>query len=155
VISDEPDNADYYQPPELWVWKKNENQPKIWQYMEIPGIKAATLDQLSTNKEEIEVFNIMFNNIFWENLVTETNQYAEQIINNENKRRKIDKAWFPIDREELKVYIALCIISAEVKKLAIQMYWSKRAFIATPIFRQMIPYKRFLQISRFLHFANN
>ena len=57
VISEESDNEDYYQPPELWVWKKNENQPKIWQYMEIPGIKAATLDQLSTSKEEMEVFN--------------------------------------------------------------------------------------------------
>ena len=97
----------------------------------------------------------MFNSIFWENLVTETNLYAEQIINNENKRRKIDKAWFPIDCDELKIYIALCIIAAEVKKPAIQMYWSKRAVIATPIFRETMPYKRFLQISRFLHFANN
>ncbi|KAL6419436.1 hypothetical protein ACFW04_011413 [Cataglyphis niger] len=128
VISEESDNEDYYQPPELW---------------------------LSTSKEEMEVFNIMFNSIFWENLVTETNLYAEQIINNENKRRKIDEAWFAIDCDELKIYIALCIIAAEVKKPAIQMYWSKRAVIATPIFRETMPYKRFLQISRFLHFANN
>ncbi|XP_043485876.1 piggyBac transposable element-derived protein 4-like [Polistes fuscatus] len=155
VISDESDNEDYYQPPELWVWKKNENQPKIWQYMEIPGIKEATLDQLSTSKKEVGVFNIMFNSIFWENLVTETNLYAKQVINNGNKRRKIDEAWFPIDCDELKIYIALCIIMGDVKKSSVQMYWSKRSVIETPIFRQTMPYRRFLQISRFLHFANN
>ncbi|XP_043498406.1 uncharacterized protein LOC122521627 [Polistes fuscatus] len=118
MISDESDNEDYYQPPELWVWKNNENQPKIWQYMEIPGIKEDTLDQLSTSKKEVGVFNIMFISIFWENLVTETNLYGKQ-------------------------------------KSLVQMYWSKRSVIETPIFRQTMPYRRFLQISRFLHFANN
>ncbi|XP_043494109.1 piggyBac transposable element-derived protein 4-like [Polistes fuscatus] len=43
----------------------------------------------------------------------------------------------------------------DVKKSSVQMYWSKRSVIETPIFRQTMPYRRFLQISRFLHFANN
>ncbi|XP_047365373.1 piggyBac transposable element-derived protein 4-like [Vespa velutina] len=41
------------------------------------------------------------------------------------------------------------------KKPKIQMNWSKRAIIETPIFRKSIPLKRFLQITKFLHFANN
>lgn len=44
---------------------------------------------------------------------------------------------------------------AEVKKPTIQMNWSKRAVIETPIFRKTMPFRRFLQISRSLHFANN
>lgn len=35
------------------------------------------------------------------------------------------------------------------------MYWSKRPLIETPIFRNVMPFKRFKQISRFLHFCNN
>ena len=35
------------------------------------------------------------------------------------------------------------------------MNWSKRAIIETPIFRRTMPLKRFVQITRCLHFANN
>ena len=55
-------------------------------------------------------------------------------MNNENKRLKIDKTWFPIDCGEIKICFALCIIMAEVKKPTIQMNWSKKAVIETPIF---------------------
>lgn len=41
--------------------------------MEIPGIKMATLSQLGKKKKELDFFNIIFNNIFWENIVTEIN----------------------------------------------------------------------------------
>ena len=56
--------------------------------MEIPGIKMATLNQLGKKKKELDFFNIIFNNIFWENIVT--NRYINQIINNKNKRLKIN-----------------------------------------------------------------
>lgn len=35
------------------------------------------------------------------------------------------------------------------------MNWTKRAVIETPIFRKSMPLKRYLQITRCLHFANN
>lgn len=35
------------------------------------------------------------------------------------------------------------------------MNWSKRAVIETPIFRNSMPLKRYLQITRCMHFANN
>lgn len=44
---------------------------------------------------------------------------------------------------------------AQVKKPKIQMNWSKRAIIETPIFGKTMPLMRFLQITRFLHFSNN
>lgn len=44
---------------------------------------------------------------------------------------------------------------AKVKKQTIQMNWSKRIMIKTSIFRKMIPFKRFLQIIKHLHFADN
>ena len=44
---------------------------------------------------------------------------------------------------------------AQVKKPKIQMNWSKRSIIETPIFRKCMPLRRFLHITNFLHFANN
>nr|XP_033190357.1 piggyBac transposable element-derived protein 4-like [Bombus vancouverensis nearcticus] len=157
IIEDDTDDEDHsnHQQSELWIWKEETNDPKIWNYTEIPGIKVAILSQLGENKKELDFFNIIFDNIFWENIVTETNQYANQIMNNENKRLKIDKTWFPVDSGEIKIYFALCIIMAEVKKPTIQMNWSKKAVIETPIFRKTMPFKRFLQITRCLHFSDN
>ncbi|CAD1475377.1 unnamed protein product, partial [Heterotrigona itama] len=62
--------------------------------------------------EAIDIFNMIFD-MFWKNIVTETNQYAEQTINNKNKRRKIDETWFPVDCNEIKMYFALRIITAQ------------------------------------------
>ncbi|XP_076652738.1 piggyBac transposable element-derived protein 4 isoform X1 [Halictus rubicundus] len=140
---------------ERWFWKEENNKPKIWKYTQTPGIRVAILDQLGESKRELDVFDIMFDNVFWENIVTETNRYAERTIINENERRKIDESWTPVDCNEIKIYFALCIIMAQVKKPNIQMNWSKRAVIETPIFRKTMPLQRFLQITRFLHFSNN
>ncbi|XP_017795072.1 PREDICTED: piggyBac transposable element-derived protein 4-like [Habropoda laboriosa] len=43
----------------------------------------------------------------------------------------------------------------QVKKSNIQLYWTRRGVLETPIFRQTMPFKRFRQISRFLHFSDN
>ena len=92
--------------------------------MEIPGMKVTTLSQLGGNKKELDIFCVILDYIFWENIVTETNRYANQIMNNKNKRVKIDEIWFPVDYGEIKIYFALCIIMAEVsKKPTIQMNW--------------------------------
>lgn len=90
-------------------------------YTEICGIKVATLSKLGENKKEVDVFNIIFDNIFWENIVMEMNRYANQIMNNENKKLKLDETWFPVNCGGIKVYFALCIIMTEVKKPTIQI----------------------------------
>ena len=97
VIENDIDDEDHgNQQSELWIWKEETNKPKIWNYTEIPGIKMATLSQLSENKKELDIFYVILDNIFWENIVTETNRYANQIMNNKNKRVKIDETWFTI-----------------------------------------------------------
>ena len=62
-----------------------------------PGIKEAALRQLGGNKRELDIFNIIFDNMFWENIVTETNRYADQIQTNPNRIRRIDDTWFPVE----------------------------------------------------------
>ncbi|KAG8237308.1 hypothetical protein J437_LFUL016170 [Ladona fulva] len=74
-------------------------------------------------------------------------------VNNIKKKR--DKTWFDVNTDEMKAFFALCIIMSQVKKPWVQMNWSKRALIHTPIFGETMPFRRFLGISRFLHFTNN
>lgn len=149
------DTSDDDQLPEPWLWKEIRNSPKIWDYTMTPGIREAALRQLGGSRRELDIFHLIFDDIFWENMVTETNRYADQIRANPRGTREIDDTWFPVDSNEIKRYFALSIIMAQVKKPRIQMNCSKRAVIETPIFRKSIPLKRYLQITRCLHFANN
>ncbi|XP_046997952.1 piggyBac transposable element-derived protein 4-like [Schistocerca americana] len=138
-----------------WTWQQEGNEPTIWTYTEIPGVKEAALQHVSTSIRELDVFYVIFNSTFWENIATETNRYAQDVLNIEQKRRKIDQKLSLVGCNEIKIYVALCTIMAEVRKPLIQMYWSRRAVIETPIFRKTMPFRRFLHISRFLHLANN
>ena len=70
-------------------------------------------------------------------------------------RKNIDETWIPVNCNEIKIYFAICIIMAQVKKPEIQTNWSKRVIIKTPIFRKTMLLKKFLQITRFFHFVNN
>ena len=98
AIEDDTDDEDRSnQQSELWIWKEETNKLKIWNYTKIPGIKVATLSQLGENKKELDIFYVILDYIFWEDIVTETNRYANQIMNNKNKRLKIDETWFPAD----------------------------------------------------------
>lgn len=145
----------YQQLSAQWFWEEKNNEPKIWKYTQTPVIRAAIQDQLGGSKKELDFFNIIFDNVFWDNIVQETNRYAEQIKSYTHTRRIIDETWTPVERNEIKIYFALWIIMAQVKKPKIQINWSKRAIIETPIFRKCMPLRRFLQITRFLHFADN
>lgn len=74
-----------------WIWREENNKPKIWKYIQTPGVSVAILDQLGGSKRELDYSYIMFDNVFWDNIVTETNRYVGQAIINENKRKKIDE----------------------------------------------------------------
>lgn len=75
--------------------------------------------------------------------------------NTNSIRKNIDETWIPVNCNDIKIYFALCIVVAQVKKPKIQMNWSNRVIIKTPIFRKTMPLKKFLQITRFFHFVNN
>lgn len=136
------------------IWLNIKNTPIVLKYSETHGIKASVLNNLSEDPKILDLFSIVFDNKLWEILVTKTNRFAYQIMHDEYKRRKVDN-WYPVTIDEVKAYCALCILMSEVKKSNVQLYWTTRAVVETPIFRKTMPFKRFRQISRFLHFSDN
>ncbi|XP_015180955.1 PREDICTED: piggyBac transposable element-derived protein 2-like [Polistes dominula] len=140
---------------QAWIWQEVPNTPIIWKYSENHGIEASVLNNLSANPRILDLFFITFDNKFWEILVTETNRFADQTLHDERKKRYVDDTWYSVTSDEIKAYYALCILMGQVKKSNIQLYWTRRGVLETPIFRQTMPFKRFRQISRFLHFSDN
>nr|XP_034194807.1 piggyBac transposable element-derived protein 4-like [Osmia lignaria] len=134
-------------------WKETDNRPTIWEYSESRGVKHYVLNQLGTNYGILDLFFVVFDENLWDIVVTQTNLYAEQIM--DNGRKRLDDGWFSVTKDQILAYFALCVLMSQVKKATIQMYWSKREVIETPVFGKVMPLKRFTQILRCLHFSNN
>lgn len=139
---------------EQWIWEEKENLADIKQFQEIAGINALCLRKLGDNPTPLKVLDQVLTEIFWKMIVEETNRYASQIIAKEGANKRNLK-WFPVTLDEMKGYIALCIIMSQVKKSNLGSYWSKRTIINTPIFAATMPRDRFFDISKFLHFTDN
>lgn len=79
------------------------------------GIREADLRQLGGSRRELNIFHLIFDDLFWDNIVTETNRFADQVRENPRRRRELDDTWFPIDAIEIKRYVAFAIIMAQLK----------------------------------------
>ena len=111
--------------------------------------------------ETIAPLDIVYNyldDIFWETLKEETNKYANEKISYDETgtpTSNLDSKWFETTADEMKAFIALCLLQSQVKKDKLQAYWSTRKSIETPFFSSVMPYKRFLLLCRYLHLVDN
>lgn len=140
---------------EEWVWNETENIPNIKQFSDIAGINPICLRRVSDSPSPLNVLHQVLTQSFWDIITEETNRYARQKIEKEGFAKKRNQRWFPVSSDEMKAYIALCILMSQVKKSKLHMYWSKRNIINTPIFANTMPRDRFFDISSFLHFTDN
>lgn len=89
---------------------------------------------------------------FLDTIRVQTNLYQEQ--NPEPVREKM-KPWSPVTENELRTFFGLTINMGHVRKGALKDYWSEDFLLSTPLFGNIMPRNRYLQILRYLHFANN
>jgi len=85
-------------------------------------------------------------------ITTKTNLYQEQ---NPEISRMHMKPWKPLTVDELRIFLGVIINIGHARKSKLQDYWSTDPLLATPIFRKIMTRNRYLQILRYLHFANN
>ena len=86
----------------------------------------------------------------WELLVAQTNLYANQ------KRGAAEKSvWYPVSVEEMKGWVSIYLCIGIINKPNIPSYWSTDPMLSTPFFGATMSRTRFLQILRYLHFADN
>ena len=63
--------------------------------------------------------------------------------------------WKPVDNNEMKTFFGLLILSGIIKKPNLNMYWSTKELISTPVFSKVMSRDRVRLIRKFLHFNDN
>ena len=63
--------------------------------------------------------------------------------------------WYPVTIDEMKGWVSLYLNMGLVTKPNLTSYWSTDPSLSSPFFPSIMPRDRFLQILRYLHFADN
>ena len=118
------------------------------------GVKFTVEDK----ENPLEYFEKYFDDELIEYLVTETNRFANDYLD-ENLETLSPKAranqWYDMSVNEMKVFIGLLILQGIDSKLDNTMYFSTRESIASPFFRKIISGRRFDLLHKFLHLVDN
>lgn len=123
--------------------------PSVKNFTGLSGIRNTVVVPDDT---PLSCFEIFFNSIVLEMITTQTNLYQEQ---NPEPLRMNMKSWKPLTVDELRIFLGLTINMGHVRKGSLESYWSTDPLLATPLFGNIMSRNRYLQILRFLHFANN
>jgi hypothetical protein len=117
-----------------------------------PGIKV----EISRENKPIEYFDKFFDDSIINEIVQQTNIYAQQFVNENNlKARSRVIQWEDTNSDEIRVYLALLLLQGIVYKPEQAQYFSKKQSISTPFFAAIMLKDRFLLLSKFLHFTDN
>lgn len=108
------------------------------------------------NDRPIYWFERFFDARLMDIIVGETNRYHDSIpVANNSNQRKHQKQWVPVNRQELYCFLAVVMLMSAVKKATLKLYWSTDPLLHTPIFGEIMPRDRFIEILRSLHFNDN
>ncbi|XP_064643576.1 piggyBac transposable element-derived protein 4-like [Lineus longissimus] len=119
-----------------------------------PGLKV----NIDDPEDPLEFFELFFNDELIDLIVTQTNLFAQQFMNDKGlglKRRSRAKQWEDTTGDEMRVYLGLYTTPWRRRRAEYQQYFSKRASLDTPFFRDVMDYDRFVLLNKFLHFADN
>lgn len=150
--SDGEDNIDN----DIWI-SMNESRPNNFihdfEYHETPGPKHCP----PVDSRPIDYFRLFFTESLLGIFVTETNRYANQVIQSlpETSPRSRKNDWIPVSLNEMMAFIAVIINMGVVRKPTIPSYWSKSESLATPWFGKMFKRNRFQLILSFFHIVDN
>ncbi|KAJ1098648.1 hypothetical protein NDU88_003755 [Pleurodeles waltl] len=138
--------------PDLWV-APNMEQPELSAFTGLPGCSANTDNFLPVN-----FFELFMDDVFLEEIVEQTNLYAEQHLrDNAARLRPHSRAaqWIPTNLEEIKTFLGLTFLMGLIRKPSLAFYWSTSPLMATAIFPATMSHNRYLLLLRMLHFVDN
>ena len=113
----------------------------------LPGPKGEAFDV----RNPIDCFFLFLTSEFYDELLTQSNLYAEQ----QRAAKNDNSPWIPISKEELVAFIGVNIAMGVVSLPNINEYWSSNPIISHPWFRAVFSRDRFFQILRYIHVADN
>lgn len=127
-------------------WSREIGRRVNIEFSEEPEINVTTRNLKSC----LDFLELFFTQEVWQLLVGQTNLYAEQ------KRGPTESSvWYPVTESEMKAWISLYLNMGLVTKPNLSSYWSTDPVLSSPFFPSVMSRTRFLQILRYLHFADN
>ncbi len=109
-------------------------------------------------KNPIDFFRLMIPDSILEEIVRQTNLYAEQFFENNNIRpRSRAQMWDSLQHNlpELKKFLSLILIMESIHYPAIEDYWSTSWPFASSTFSSILKRDRFSLLLKFLHLNDN
>jgi hypothetical protein len=97
-----------------------------------------------------EVFELIFTPSIVQYIVDETNKYAQSVMGDDEYWK-----WDKVGMDDVYAYFGIMIMMGLVQLPALHDYWSKNPLFYCPAIAERMPRDRFLQIHKFLHFADN
>ena len=122
-------------------WKKKTN------LKEIPEADVIHLDESHPHLamlERSEFFRLLFNDEICSLIVTETERYASQ-------RNKT----IQLMRQEIEVFVGILLLTGYNSRPHQRLYWRKDDDVCSPLVLKSKSRKRFEEIKKYIHFANN
>lgn len=126
-------------------WKNIRNLPKIHDFVGQEQVHIETTDPL-------EIFGSIFDNELIEKICLWINKRADSIRANPLSRHSNMNNWFPINAEELKKFLGLCMLMGNLHFPSIQHFWSTSPLYEHPIFKKTMARNRFQTILHCLCF---
>ncbi|GFR83467.1 PiggyBac transposase Uribo1 [Elysia marginata] len=128
------------------------NPPNEVNFTGHPDIKVNTEGFSPADYFELFVDDDLLNH-----LVTQTNLYADQYKANNPELPQFSRVheWTNIDKNEIKRFLALVLLTGIVKMPSISHYWKKSILYKYPIANLVMPRNRFQLILKFIHFNDN
>ena len=138
-----------------WKFLDSEETYEEWisEFIENTGY---TGDKSMANADPFDFFSLIIDDKFWNLLITETNRYATNYLENTtlSPQSRFQK-WVDVTIPEMKAFMCLHLAMGLVEKPELADYWSTFWLTDTPSFSKVMPRKRFEIVLSFLHFANN
>ena len=128
--------------------KKTSKPTSIWTQDDLPTSDSIFPEADFTavrSLSPVELFELMFTDEIWNMMITECTRYA-LFINCADPKVTI---------EEMKVFISILIVSGYNVLPGKRFYWESSPDVRNELIYQSMRRDRFIQIMRFLHFANN
>ncbi|KAJ1199681.1 hypothetical protein NDU88_003514 [Pleurodeles waltl] len=141
--------------PDTWI-APNMEQPQLPAFTGLPGCSVNTENFLP-----VHFFHLFMDDVFLEEIVEQTNVYAEQyLLDNAARLKPQSRApqWVPTYLEEMKRFLGLSFLMGLIRKPSLASYWSTRStspLMATAIFPATMTRNRYLILLRMLHFVDN
>jgi hypothetical protein len=152
VSSDDSDGTVEYD-DSMYAWSKEEVMVRSRKtFTGTPG----RIEPIADIDTPLLYLNLFLTPDMKNNIVIETNRYAQQLLASGNlKRTSRMRKWVDITTDELMIYLAIIIYQGIVQKAEQDMYWTTKPLLETPYIRKLMSEKRFSVIEKCLHFIDN